>query len=154
MGSNLEVMKKEFIPYAEALALKELGFDEECFGRYYYKKSYPMLNPQSEETELVFEFGQYLKQTEITILVPTFSQAFRFFREKYGLFAEITLWGDGLGYISMIKEIKQEEFIEVYKKDIVDTGLPIWEYEESETACLKKLIGIVKEKFAQVKNIL
>ena len=28
-------MKNEFIPYEQALALKELGFDELCFGGYY-----------------------------------------------------------------------------------------------------------------------
>ena len=28
-------MEKEFIPYEQALALKELGFDEPCFGYYY-----------------------------------------------------------------------------------------------------------------------
>ena len=28
-------MKKEFIPYSEALALKELGFDEPCVQAYY-----------------------------------------------------------------------------------------------------------------------
>ena len=27
-------MNKEFIPYEQALALKELGFDEPCFGQY------------------------------------------------------------------------------------------------------------------------
>ena len=27
-------MNKEFIPYEQALELKELGFDEECFGWY------------------------------------------------------------------------------------------------------------------------
>jgi hypothetical protein len=63
-------MEKEFVPYELALRMKQLGFDEPCFGRYYYKKSYSMLNPNSEETELVFEFGQYIKQTEITILAP------------------------------------------------------------------------------------
>ena len=79
-------MNTEFIPYEQALELKELGFDEPCFGRYYYKESYPMLNPKSEETELVFEFGQYLKQTEVTILAPLYQQAFRFFREKYNMY--------------------------------------------------------------------
>ena len=30
-------MEKEFVPYEQALALKELGFDEKC-GACYYKK--------------------------------------------------------------------------------------------------------------------
>ncbi len=32
-------MTKEFIPYQEALELKSIGFDEECFGYYNYKKN-------------------------------------------------------------------------------------------------------------------
>ena len=32
-------MDKEFFPYEEALALKELGFDEPCFGYYLCKNS-------------------------------------------------------------------------------------------------------------------
>lgn len=89
-------MNKEFVPYKIALDLKELGFDEPCFGRYYYRESYPMLNPKSEETEVVFEFGQYIKQTEVTIVAPTFSQAFRWFEEKHGMYVEwlIDMWLD------------------------------------------------------------
>ena len=33
-------MKKEFIPYEEALALKKLGFDEKCYGYYDDGKQY------------------------------------------------------------------------------------------------------------------
>ena len=127
-------MNKEFVTYALALDLKELGFDEDCLSNYY--------KDNSDRGNL--QFTEY--NSRYFIKAPLYQQAFRWFREKYGLFAEITLWGDGLGYISMIKEIKQEEFIEVYRKAIIDTGLPIWEYEESETACLKKLIEIVKEQ--------
>ena len=132
-------MEKEFIPYTESLALKELGFDEGCFSLYFNN---------GEFSNFIHSFTVNSEVVEKTssILAPTFSQAFRWFREKYVLFAEITLCGDGLGYISMIKEIKQEEFIEVYKKDIVDTLLPIWKYEEAELECLKKLIEIVKNK--------
>jgi len=33
-------MNKEFIPYTEALALKELGFDEPCFSVYYNEEDH------------------------------------------------------------------------------------------------------------------
>ena len=32
-------IKDNFIPYEEAKELKELGFDEECFGRYSHSQS-------------------------------------------------------------------------------------------------------------------
>ena len=129
-------MEKEFVPYTLALRMKQLGFDYNILGFYYDKN---LLEHCCGDTKV-----KDLEKDEVA--APTFSQAFRWFREKYGLFAEITLWGDGLGYTSMIKEIKQEEFIEIYQKCIVDTGLPIWMYEKAELACLEKLIEIVESK--------
>jgi hypothetical protein len=53
-------MEKEFIPYAEALALKELGFDEPCFRGWYLDESL-----------------YYHPDSDIVLDNPTFSQAFR-----------------------------------------------------------------------------
>ena len=129
-------MEKEFVPYEQALALKELGFDEPCFGRYYYRESYPMLNSQSEETELVFEFGQYLKQTEVTILAPTFSQAFRWFDENTDLmgFVVPSIKDNHFDWLIRIDWEEEIECEEAYSSRI-----------EAELACLRKLIEIVKK---------
>ena len=59
-------MKKEFINYNQALALKELGFDEPCMA------SKDMNN------------GHGLIQ------LPLYQQAFRWFREKHQLHSTIT----------------------------------------------------------------
>ena len=59
-------MEKEFIPYEQALALKELGFDEPCMS------SRDMNN------------GKGLIQ------IPLYQQAFRWFREKHKLHFTIT----------------------------------------------------------------
>ena len=128
-------MEYLFVPPKQSLQIKELGFDEPCLGRHYYKESYPMLNPQSEETELVFEFGQYIKQTDVTILSPTFAQAFTFFREKYGLYIQPNriVDSEGIWYYFSIST----------KRTDVCEGSFI--YEEAELACLTKLIEIVKE---------
>ena len=58
-------MKTEFIDYTEAIALKELGFDEPCMS------SRDMNN------------GKGLIQ------IPLYQQAFRWFREKHGLIYSI-----------------------------------------------------------------
>ena len=157
-------MEKEFVPYKLAVKLKALGFDEPCFGRYYYKESYPMLNPQSEETELVFEFGQYIRQTKVTLLAPTFSQAFRWFREKYDLVHEIS-WSKykgGLNFdydvFSLVlptdaelgdeDDIASDKSMETYDS-LVDKDFRHKEsdtYEEAELTCLIKLIEIVEQK--------
>ena len=146
-------MKNEFIPYEQALALKELGFNEPCFGRYYYKESWPILNPNSGETELTFEFGQYIRQTKVTTLVPLYQQAFGFFREKYGLMhiiypydftCEIDFLND------RIYDPINGDFIP--HNHIVDNEgetLKHNSYKEAELTCLKELIEIVKSKYAK-----
>ena len=68
-------MKKEFIPYEQALALKELGFDELCFGWY-----------NQRQTFLWFEQDNFWHDMdEAECIAPLYQQAFRWFREKHGL---------------------------------------------------------------------
>jgi hypothetical protein len=130
-------MNKEFLPYEQALALKELGFDEPCIGWYV-----------SEEYGL--EIGAVIKSDLLrdAILAPLYQQAFRWFLEKYSMFAETTLWGDGIGYASSIKEIRQENFKEVYNLGSAtpNRGLPNWDKNLEDLACLKRIIQMVEEK--------
>ena len=116
-------MNKEFVKYEQALALKELGFDEECFGYY---------------TELIdFVMRPHLRQQDCIegkILAPTYQQAFRWFREKYGLCNFINFSGDG--FCSGWEDLGNNEHgFENFKT-----------YEEAESACLDKLIEICKNK--------
>ena len=118
-------MEKEFIPYEQALALKELGFDEPCFKGY------------TEEYKTLISFSNTHTNTSVKNTLPTkpftaplYQQAFRWFREKYGF--NISITNDG--YIALDMK-KSQSYI-----DEADY------YEESELECLKKLIEIVKEK--------
>ena len=72
----MNTLEKEFVPYQESLELKELGFDEPCIAIYEFKKLFVGEFKNSMSFELC-------KKTE-TFPAPTFSQAFRWFREKYG----------------------------------------------------------------------
>ena len=117
---------KEFIPYQQASELKELGFDEPCF-TYYYHDSGRIRTGLSIHINNGWTY-KGTKRLETT-LAPTFSQAFRWFREKHNLHHEIEYNGfEYLGYVS-------EMTVNIYKT-----------YEEAELACLKKLIEIVKNK--------
>lgn len=69
-------MEKEFVTYEQALALKELGFDEPCF-THYLKKI--LLN------NLVTVDTINSKFDNSRCSAPLYQQAFRFFREKYNL---------------------------------------------------------------------
>ncbi len=114
-------MEKEFVPYAEALALKELGFDEPCFA--FYSKIYGFMT--TSPTNKVNEFAG-------EVILPLYQQAFRWFRENYNLLYNIN------------------ETYEKSSKYIYSIGYgwsdALESYEEAELECLKKLIEIVKTK--------
>jgi hypothetical protein len=67
-------MHQEFIPYQQALDLKELGFNDKCAAHYL----------DVDDLELKWEIYRNLS-TNMTYLIqaPIYRQAFRFFREKY-----------------------------------------------------------------------
>ena len=125
-------MNKEFIPYEQALELKELGFDEECMAMYHLKKIDGII-----KSELI------LKETNINISdvftrTPLYQQAFRWFREKYELVSWVSLGSqNSREYIFGI--LTDSTFIGSYNTNFST-------HEEAELACLKKLIEIVKNK--------
>lgn len=137
------MIDKEFVPYEQALALKELGFDEPCFSRYCIKTVFeePTGEILLQNTDCKIYENRFLTKA------PLYRQAFRWFLDNYGLFVETTLWGDGIGYMSQIKQIKKEEFLEVYNLGYVspNRGLPNWDREKEELECLKKLIELCKK---------
>jgi hypothetical protein len=114
-------MEKEFVSYQQALELKELGFDEPCFGWYASDKS------------LIKDYV-----IKMHLLAPTFSQAFRWFREKH----KIGTWIHH--YFNMDKGNFEYSFVITlpYKDD----GYVYEKHEEAELACLNKLIEIVKNE--------
>jgi hypothetical protein len=135
--NNLE---KEFIPYQEAFELKELGFDEPCFGYYLCKNS-----AFGVELELTTNWIDLLPYDSSSCKAPTFSQAFRWFRENFGLFSsEVYDRGLDNGKLPIIHSysfriLNLNNFKDFY-------GDTFKTYEEAELACLKKLIEIVKQE--------
>ena len=121
--------QKEFIPYEQALELKELGFDEPCLAFYNGKFL--------DSTDYDFDNGTS-KDIGLCIVAPLYQQAFRWFREKYELIFHIECdYNSFLGY--------KDGYIPIYSlypfsHDCYKT------YEEAELACLKKLIELVKNK--------
>jgi hypothetical protein len=133
-------MNKEFIPYEQALELKDLGFDEPCLAVYrggslygsgtsvsgYYEDGHWQLEKNSD-------YGGDKKQW---VSATTYSQSFRWFREKYKIGYWIHHYYDmdkGLFIYSYVLTLP-------YRSDeyVYDT------HEEAELQCLKKLINIVK----------
>jgi hypothetical protein len=121
-------MNKEFIPYELALELKELGFNEPCFGYYHEDMSISYTGIFGQNTN-----SFWLPSPNKIFTAPTYSQAFRWFREKHNLFGQVNI------HTYFIYNISNGDFKMVKKYDkLFET------YEEAELACLKKLIEIVK----------
>jgi hypothetical protein len=122
-------MNKEFIKYEQALALKELGFDEPCLGHYD--------NP--ENSVWITDSPPYYAIKENVCLAPLYQQAFRWFIEKHGLF----------GIILPHLIIGNQWYYKITNRNN-SSGLPFEEgfgtYGEAELECLKKLIEAVKNK--------
>jgi hypothetical protein len=127
-------MKNEFIPYEQALELKELGFKEDCLASYYHAGKR-------------LGIGEYINHGNYTILAPLKQQVFRWFREKHKLHCWVkskTIYNGKTIYIGNGRTLPDT----LSNGFVVDnvTYAPKETYEEEELACLKKLIEIVKTK--------
>ena len=113
-------MKNLFIPYEQALELKELGFD---FNQLNYRDGFH------------------------TVLIenPLYSQVFKWFREKHNLWNMIYPrydWNFNIQYIKDFDTIEDKGW-GTDKESF--HGSKFRTYEEAEFECLKKLIEIVKK---------
>ena len=124
-------MKNEFIPYEEALALKELGFDEPCFSIYYSKNKSFSWHHHKDHTndETMLDNGEF------NISAPLYQQAFRWFREKYNILHTVN--------VELSNNLKDKIYIytiEDHLGSMVARSKEYPTYEEAELECLKKLI--------------
>jgi hypothetical protein len=121
-------MEKEFVPYEQALALKELGFDEPCIGFWWNNKDFT-------EPEFLLEYCEHVMDGNLKR--PLYQQSFRWFREKRELHSTITSISQESWQWHITKP--GESLGKLYDEDF-------YTYEETELECLKKLIEIIKEK--------
>jgi hypothetical protein len=129
------MIEKEFVPYEEALALKELGFTEPCLASYYHAGKR-------------LDICEYINHGEYTVLAPSFSQAFRWIREKYWYTALILC--DSFQIVmqlstSRTRDSRTWEWKPIYVTQTYHKEEGLKSYDESELACLKKLIEIAKQ---------
>jgi hypothetical protein len=132
-------MEKEFVPYELALELKQLGFDEPCFGSYV----------KLTKTQNTFFMNDVVDEIDretplhksLITKAPLYQQAFRWFREKYGLFHSIIYQDD-----NSRPGVFDYEILSKRGKSQIDECPEFDTHEEAELACLQKLIEIVKNK--------
>lgn len=120
-------MENNFIPYEQALALKELGFDYPFFGYYTGDKMRLVIKPAIR------------RDTKLCCKAPLFQQAFEFFRELK-LVPSIIYLPDHNGYNFNIT-IHRDKYYDEFWGLLGDNT----SYKEVEIECLKKLIEIANE---------
>lgn len=137
-------MEKEFIPYEQALALKELGFDEPCLANYSIDvigETVPHFRYNNRISEAFsIDEGVWFNHNldkEYVYSAPLYQQAFRWFREKYGLWQIVTQNTDKDWTYDIMTIVGMTDY-KIF--DVFDT------YEEAELECLKKLIEIAKQE--------
>lgn len=122
-------MKKQFATYEISLALKELGFDKECFGWYYLN------NPDYIE----YERCKLKDCIDIHIPATLWQQCRDWFRETHGIHIDLDFgigWGYGFIPIGAIIEYDWSHFEDNHN----------WGYEEAREAAILKAIEIIKNK--------
>jgi hypothetical protein len=142
-------MEKEFIPYEQALALKELGFDEPCLAcigenneviiRVGDYRSFSNKKPEDSierdfYNNIIKDFNSYVNDTASA---PLYQQAFRWFRENHNLKGHI----EAVEYLDGTPDTYHWS---IFNK--CNSGYDQLTYEEAELECLKELIEIVKQK--------
>lgn len=139
-------MNDLFVPYQESLDLKELGFDEPCFGLFTRLNIELLVKEMPNQQECEQYFGG--------ILAPTFSQAFKFFRDKYNIRHSIMDFIDDETDIDWDYELAfigtdldgTGNYVPLIGYSIDDESRKFKTYEEAELACLRKLIELAKTK--------
>lgn len=124
-------MEKEFVPYELALRLKALGFNEPCFGtwrRNLFEYNIDFHTKVQLDHNLCPKNSEYVNDW---ISSPTFSQAFKWFRDEYNLHCGINTHTSSTNQITYVIDFE-------FGKKLT--------YEEAELAALKRLIEIVEVK--------
>ena len=123
-------MNKDFTLYPEALELKQLGFKERCFGHYWENLFY---------FKTTFHHPSTMPNSPESCLAPTYSQAFRWFREKhnYHVIIDFNQSKNNKWYYGIIQ---------IDHNISISPDVEFETYEEAELAALKELIKTIKDR--------
>lgn len=152
-------MNEQFLNYEQSLAVKELEFNEPTICVYDNYGNLKGVIVSSLD-------GDYIKKEkwEDRLPAPLKQQVFEFFRDKYKMVHEIIAYKDKSGLtfdydiFSLVlptdselgdeNDIATDKSMETYDslviKDIKDPEYK--SYEEAETACIDKLIELIKQR--------
>jgi hypothetical protein len=126
-------IKTEFVPYNLALRMKQLGFDEDCC-KYVYVGDTGINVDHYLEVEP--SKAKNYNKDGLCISQPLYQQAFRWFRNEHGLKS----WVEEHTIDTFIYQIRPHVLSDYKEGEIYVYNT----HEQTELACLEKLIEIVE----------
>jgi len=122
-------MNEEFISTKQALKIFELGFDEPCLKYCWNDRTFSQWSCKSARENLKHRQKDFFENKKLfTISIPTYSQTFKWFNQKY---KDLLLKNYGkIPHFTIIQNL------------IIDLNCEI---EEAESLCVDKLIDIVEK---------
>ena len=120
-------MEKHFVTYNQSLALKELGFDEPCFG-WYHPNGY-----------IIYAIT---KDKDSIVNAPLKSQVFEWARKEHKIHCSYGTTSDSR---EEVNGYCISNFIDG-NRNYLHIDWEVGTYEEAESACIDKLIELVKKK--------
>jgi hypothetical protein len=146
-------MDKEFVPGNLAMRLMDIGFNEPCLKYKWNDKETSKWMHNSKGEKTFHTQGHFKEKKDVfTVSIPTFSQALRWFREKYDIKISFAFWN---GFNCELDESMGASKYELYiimpnslSKGVINPkgGVYFDTHEEAELACLTKLIEIVEQE--------
>lgn len=125
------------IPYKEALELKELGFDE--------KTDVWRQHGEGISGDVEGKKDYWNRKGVVYTALPTYSQAFRWFRDKYGLAAVLDYFNDCKWTYKIFEFTNTNMTPDIHQGDYSKERT----YEEAEHDCLVGLIRFAKMNMKQ-----
>jgi hypothetical protein len=134
-------MEKEFVSKDIALEMFNIGFDEPCVKFQWVDQDKPKWMGETNSPSKLHRQKYWKDESNLfTISIPTFSQCFRWFRDKYKLYHKIDVQDIELDLFDYeILEVKKGKF-----NNDLHREANLKSYQGAELACLKQSIVIVK----------
>jgi hypothetical protein len=139
-------MKEHFVNYNQALALKELGFNEKCFAAYRDSEWIGHDGPNSRYFHAqLFSNSMFDDDQQEYCSAPLKSQVFKWFRDEHNIVH--TVYSNASGYIWELHYNKERGGTHICDSeesgDCELSGM-FTTYEGAESACIDNLIQIIK----------
>ena len=151
-------MKELFLPYEESLELKKLGFYENCFAIW---SGVDEINCSLTDNKRLFSTKFFIKDTQelrayfnnkeyigsLRVSAPTYSQVFKFFRDKFNLIGRVNCsFSNKRNVLYGFRIQDKKGNLICFDNDWVSSDEKLFKtWEKAELNCVRKLIELCEK---------